>query len=175
MHNVNAASIFAAIAQIPLLLFTGLLVQINTLPRFIQPFTYLSYYRLCFESALITLYGFGRCGARETMSMAQLRTILGDDVEEVIDCVWSHTSVISSPFDGFFGGSDNATSTANPLFDRVSKMMAIMEKQNPSLIMQNFDLHDENLHFEMALLAFYALAARVIAYIVLYRKASQQK
>lgn len=175
VHNVNAASIFAAIAQIPLLLFTGLLVQINTLPRFIQPFTYLSYYRLCFESALITLYGFGRCGVRETLSMAQLRTILGDDVEEVIDCVWTHTSVISSPFDNFFGDSSNATSTANPLFERVSKMMSIMEKQNPSLIMQNFDLKDENLHFEMGLLALYAVLARVVAYIVLYKKASQQK
>src|SRR5262249_54311287 len=43
VNNVNAAAISGAIFQIPLILFTGLLVRINSLPKFIQPFTYLSY------------------------------------------------------------------------------------------------------------------------------------
>lgn len=50
-----------------------------------------------------------------------------------------------------------------------------VDKQNPSLIMKNFNLNDEDLHFEMALLAAYAVIARLIAYVVLYRKANAQK
>lgn len=164
VHNVNAASIFAAIAQIPMLLFTGLLVQINTLPSFIRPLTYLSYYRLCFESALIILYGYGRCQRPKPFDMKEVRRLLGDDVEEVMDCVGQHVS--------FF---DNTGSKGGGLFGRLDSIMAHAQNSNPSLIMKNFNLSDEDLHFEIAMLALYAVVARVIAYVVLYRKANAQK
>ena len=161
VHNVNAASIFAAIVQIPMLLFTGLLVQINTLPRVIQPFTYLSYYRLCFESALIILYGFNRCSPPKPFDMNLVRNMLGDDVEEVMDCVGQHVSLFDT--------------SNNSLMSRFEKIVGQVEKTNPSLIMKNFNLHDEDLHFEIGMLALYALVARIVAYIVLYRKATSKR
>lgn len=166
VHNVNAASIFAAISQIPLLLFTGLLVQINTLPRFIRPLTYLSYYRLSFETALITIYGYDRCHKVENpFDMKKIRKFIGDDVEEVMDCVWQHTSI--------FEASD--PNGPPSLLDRFNRISTIIGKQNPSLVMQNFDLKDEDLHYEIGLLVVYAIVMRFIAYIILYRKASAQK
>ena len=162
VHNVNAASIFAAIAQIPMLLFTGLLVQINTLPSFIRPLTYLSYYRLCFESALIILYGYGRCERPKPFNMQEVRRLLGDDVEEVMDCVGQHVNI--------FGGDSDSS-----LFSRFDRLMTHVDNQNPSLIMKNFNLSDSDLHFEIGLLALYAIMARLIAYVVLYRKATAQK
>ena len=166
MHNVNAASIFAAIVQIPMLLFTGLLVQINTLPRVVRPFTYLSYYRLCFESALIVLYGYDRCQKPVPFDMKQLRLLFGDDVEEVMDCVWSHSTVFSF---------EEEKSSTSYLSDRLNRFVEATAKQNPSLIMQNFNLADDDLHFLMLLLVIYAVVARLVAYIVLYRKATAQK
>lgn len=161
VHNVNAASIFAAIAQIPMLLFTGLLVQINTLPYFIRPLTYLSYYRLCFESALIILYGYGRCKPPKPFDMKEVRRLIGDDVEEVIDCVGQHVSFFEDDSSDMFGR-----------FDRI---MQSVDNANPSLIMRNFNLNDEDLYFVISLLIVYAIVARIVAYIVLYRKANAQK
>lgn len=166
VHNVNAASIFAAVSQIPLLLFTGLLVQIKTLPSFIQPLTYLSYYRLSFEASLIVLYGYGRCSKPQPLDMKQLRLLLGDDAEEVVDCVWTHSSLLQ------FGEGQTSHSY---LSDRLSKFIEAADRQNPSLIMENFDLADEDLYFDLLLLLIYAVAARILAYIVLYKKATAQK
>lgn len=163
VHNVNAASIFAAISQIPLMLFTGLLVQIEQLPKVIQPLTYLSYYRLCFEACVIVFFGHERCKKPEPFDMKKIRTILGDDVEEVMDCVWQNTN--------FFESVDEKPS----LSDRLEKILASTENQNPSLIMQNFRLKDEDLHFLMICLGIYAIVARIVAYIVLYRKANSRK
>ncbi len=94
--------------------------------------------------------------------MKEVRRLLGDDVEEVMECVGQHVS---------FFGSDSQGS----LFNKVDRFMNQVDKQNPSLIMKNFNLNDEDLHFEMALLAAYAVIARLIAYVVLYRKANAQK
>ena len=165
VHNVNAASIFAAIAQIPMLLFTGLLVQINTLPSFIRPLTYLSYYRLCFESALIILYGYGRCPMPTPFNMKEVRRLLGDDVEEVMDCITQHVSIFENDDDHKQGG----------LINRFGSILIKAQNSNPSLIMKNFNLADEDLHFEIFLLTIYAIVTRIIAYMVLYRKANAQK
>lgn len=163
VHNVNAASIFAATTQIPLLLFTGLLVQIDSLPIFIRPLTYLSYYRLCFEACVIVFYGYGRCPKPEPFDLKKVRQIIGDDVEEVMDCVWQNTNFL-----------DNKSNEPS-LLDRFERIMQITENQNPSLIMQNFKLKDEDLHFLIILLAVYALVSRIIAYFVLYRKANSRR
>lgn len=90
--------------------------------------------------------------------------MLGDDVEEVMECVGQHVS--------FFGEDGSSGSS---LFGKFDRFMNQVDKQNPSLIMKNFNLNDEDLHFEMLLLALYAVISRVIAFIVLYRKANAQK
>lgn len=88
--------------------------------------------------------------------------MLGDDVEEVMECVGQHVS---------FFGEDGQSS----IFNKFDRFMNQVDKQNPSLIMKNFNLNDEDLHFEMLLLALYAVISRVIAFVVLYRKANAQK
>nr|XP_046916382.1 ATP-binding cassette sub-family G member 1-like [Dermatophagoides farinae] len=162
VHNVNAASIFAATSQIPLLLFTGFLVQIDQLPRIIQPLTYLSYYRLFFESTVITFYGFNRCPEPEPFDLKRIRSIMGDDAEEMMDCVWQNTN--------FFDSSSGPSLT-----DRLERILSASENQNPSLILQNFHLHEKDLPFLMCLLGSYAIITRVLAYIVLYRKANSRR
>ncbi|KAF7495524.1 ATP-binding cassette sub-family G member 1 [Sarcoptes scabiei] len=163
VHNVNAASIFAATSQIPLLLFTGLLVQIDTLPKFLQPFTYLSYYRLFFEATVIVFYGYNRCPIPEPFDLKKIRKIIGDDVEEVMDCVWQNTN--------FFESNNNNPSLSN-VFE---KILTATENQNPSLIMRNFRLKDEDLNFLIFSLIVYVFVSRIFAYITLYRKANSKK
>nr|XP_027196007.1 ATP-binding cassette sub-family G member 1-like isoform X2 [Dermatophagoides pteronyssinus] len=162
VHNVNAASIFAATSQIPLLLFTGFLVQIDQLPRIIQPLTYLSFYRLFFESTVITFYGFNRCPEPEPFDLKRVRELMGDDAEEMMDCVWQNTN--------FFDSSSGPSLT-----DRLERILSASENQNPSLILQNFRLNEKDLPFLMCLLGSYAIIARIIAYIVLYRKANSRR
>ncbi|XP_053206877.1 ATP-binding cassette sub-family G member 1-like [Panonychus citri] len=62
VHNVTAAVFLGPASCLPLLLFSGFLVKIETMPALLRPLTNLSYIRFGFEGVLISLYGFFRCG-----------------------------------------------------------------------------------------------------------------
>ncbi|XP_015793118.1 ATP-binding cassette sub-family G member 1-like [Tetranychus urticae] len=62
VHNVTAAVFLGPASCLPLLLFSGFLVKIETMPAILRPLTNLSYIRFGFEGVLISLYGFFRCG-----------------------------------------------------------------------------------------------------------------
>ena len=72
VNSVTASTVIGAIINIPLLLFAGLLIKLQTIPQIFQPFTYLSYFRLTFKSMLILIYGYGRCEAVDKVSITTI-------------------------------------------------------------------------------------------------------
>ncbi len=138
------------------MLFTGLLVQIDTLPTFVQPFTYLSYFRLGFESLIITFYGFGRCRPIEAITMKDIKATFGDDIQPVMFCL------------NDYGLLDNIT-------DKFEKFSDDYQSRNPSLVMDGFVLKDEDLYFNIAFMIGYAVVIRIIAFCVLLFRANRKK
>lgn len=51
----------AAMSLVPVILFAGFFIRIHSMP-YLQFLTYFSYLRFAFESVLIAVYGFNRCG-----------------------------------------------------------------------------------------------------------------
>lgn len=155
VNNVNAAAISGAIFQIPLILFTGLLVRINSLPAFIQPFTYLSYFRLGFETLVLTLYGFGRCQPIKEITMKDLKQSFGQDVVSVLGCITNS------------GLMDNITEKYEQFSDNYYK-------SNPSLVLQGFAIDENDFYIDLAVMVGYALIARTLAYFVLRYRANSK-
>ncbi|XP_075586305.1 ATP-binding cassette sub-family G member 1 [Dermatophagoides farinae] len=61
VKQANQALIFAALSQMGLILFSGLFVPNSSLPVPLKHMTYVSQYRLGFESLIISIYGYDRC------------------------------------------------------------------------------------------------------------------
>ena len=156
VNNVNAAAIFGAIFQIPLILFTGLLVRIKSLPAFIQPLTYLSYFRLGFETLVLTIYGFERCEPIKEITMKDLKQHFGPDIQSVVGCVYDS---------GIF---DNITQK----FDNFSENYY---NSNPSIVLQGFAIDEGDFYIDLIVMAIYAIVARTLAYFVLSYRANRKK
>lgn len=60
-HNLNLAVFCAAFAQVPVIIFSGFFIRLQSM-RNLKFLTYFSYLRFAFESILATSYGFERCG-----------------------------------------------------------------------------------------------------------------
>ncbi|XP_054161017.1 ATP-binding cassette subfamily G member 4-like [Oppia nitens] len=156
VNNVNAAAITGAIFQIPLVLFTGLLVRINSLPEIIRPFTYLSYFRLGFETLILTIYGFDRCEPVKEITLTDLKQTFGNDIVSVMGCI--HDS----------GVMDNITAKFEHLSDSYYK-------SNPSLVLQGFGVTEDDFYIDLIVMIVYTIVARILAYFVLSYQANLKK
>ncbi|XP_074601926.1 ATP-binding cassette sub-family G member 1-like [Brevipalpus obovatus] len=132
VHQMTAAVFLGPLTSLPLLLFSGFLVKIETMPAILRPLTSLSYIRYGFEGVLVSLYGYNRCGLNASEKIAQLKgtfkswmnkmliiatqTINEDDDEqemrEDVDNVHQMTdSLTSAIFNSVSGGISNTNST----------------------------------------------------------------
>ncbi|CAG2105000.1 unnamed protein product [Medioppia subpectinata] len=155
-NNVNAATIAGAVSQIPLILFTGLLVRIQSLPDFIRPFTYLSYYRLGFETLILTIYGFGRCEPVKEIKLSDLKQTFGPDIIPVMGCI------------NEYGILDNIT-------HKFEKFSDDFYKTNPSLVLQGFGITEDDFYIDLAVMLAYVLIVRILAYMALSYRANSKK
>lgn len=147
IDNINQATIFAAISQLGLVLFSGLFVSKSSLPVFISRMTYISHYRLAFESLILILYGHGRClgvDLKQQFNLEIVRKHFPNDTEEILDCFINHVN-LESKFD---------------------QLMIKLDK-NPSIALESFSLVERDLNFNLALLASYIILYRLVAFYVL--------
>jgi hypothetical protein len=156
VNNINAACIMGAIIQIPLVLIAGFFIPIHAMPAFIRPLSYLSYYRLGFESFIITFYGFGRCAPPEPITIHHIKQTFGEDVIPVMGCIDE------------YGLLDNIT-------DKFESFSEELLKCNPSILMQGFNLNDNDLYLNMAFMIVYAIVLKITAFCVLQLRANSIK
>jgi ATP-binding cassette subfamily G (WHITE) protein 1 len=155
VNNITAATVIGATVNIPLFLFTGLLIKIKSMPAFFQPLTYISYFRLAFECLMAIIYGFNRCPQLEPISFKDLKEEFGTDIIPMLQCIDDYDSSIV----------DNAT-----LALKVYNEM--IEKNNPSYALQSFDYFDNVLYFDIGIMIIYTIVLRVLAYGVLVWRTS---
>lgn len=58
----------APASMIPMFLLSGFFVKIETMPSYLKPVTYLTYWRYAFEAIIVAIYGQNRCSAEGLLS-----------------------------------------------------------------------------------------------------------
>lgn len=77
MNDVNSAVFVGLLMFIPLTLFAGFLVTINSMPVYFRAVSWLNYFRFAYEAFVLAIYGFGRCREEESVFFDSLnRTAL---------------------------------------------------------------------------------------------------
>lgn len=159
VKDVTTSTVVGGTINIPLFLFTGLLIKISTMPTYFQPFTYLSYFRLGFEAILVTLYGLNRCEPVEPITYQYLKGEFGDNIIDMYVCL----SDISPT------APENVTYMIDSYNE---KFLTTLNTTSSSLALNAFDYNDHTLWFNLILMAIYLLLLRTFAYYILYRKTS---
>ena len=149
VNNIITTTVIGATINVPLFLFTGLLIKIRSIPFYIRPLTYISYFRLAFEAIMIIIYGLNRCPPLEPISFKELKEEFGGDIVPMFKCIDDYdTDVI-----------DNATLAMSVY----NKMLA----KDPSYALSSFDYDDSVLYYNIFYMIVYTVLLRLIAYIVL--------
>ncbi|KPM07160.1 ABC transporter-like protein 12 [Sarcoptes scabiei] len=157
VKDVTSSTVVGGVINIPLLLFTGLLVKISVMPEYFRPVTYLSYFRLAFEALLVSIYGLDRCDSIEPITYSDLKEQLG---EEVIDMYVCMAEI-----------SPTATENITNLIDRYNeKFLTKIQNSSSSMALQSFQYNDETLWYSLFAMAIYMTILRLAAYSILYRK-----
>ena len=60
-NDIMIAIFMATMVTFPIAALSGLVVRYNDIPHYLRYFAYLSPLKYCFEGALLSIYGFGRC------------------------------------------------------------------------------------------------------------------
>ena len=152
VDNITASTVIGAIVNIPLLLFAGLLIKIQTIPKIFQPLTYISYFRLTFESIMLLIYGFGRCEHVERVSIKTLKSELGDHIVPMSKCIYDFDPELL----------ENITLAIDYFNDMLDK--------SSSFAIQAFEYQENNIYFNIVLLVLYTILLRFFAYILLVWK-----
>ena len=152
VDSITAATVIGALINVPLLLFTGLLIKIQMIPPFFQPFTYISYFRLAFESIMTIIYGFGRCDPVNNLTITNMKSEFGDQIIPMFKCIYDYdyemVENLTLAMD-FFNG----------LID-----------ENYSFALQAFGFSETHLLLNIITLIAYSIVLRVLAYFLLVWK-----
>ena len=149
VDNITASTVIGATINIPLFLFTGLLIKIKSIPVYFRPLTYISYFRLAFEALMAIIYGFNRCPQLEPISFRELKEEFGGDIVPMLKCIDDYDSDII----------DNAT--------LAMKVYNDMMENNPSYALSSFDYEDSILYYNIFYMFIYTIILRLSAYFVL--------
>lgn len=157
VNNINAAVFAGAILTIPILLFAGLFVRIASMPAFLQPISYFSYFRLSFEAILVALYGFGRCPQTAPIVTEEVvAEKLGDAFMPLLDCIDT------------VGLLKNVTGAVDAQNEK-------LKLQNGSLVMEGFNLTDDVLMTNIIIMIAYFLILRIGGYLILLWRANRKE
>ncbi|CAG2171083.1 unnamed protein product [Oppiella nova] len=150
MNDIRASILSLTTIVTALLLFSGSLIPVRILPSYLQTLSYLSIFRLTYESMLIILYGFNRCPTlNDPLTMDSLTHEFGVNMYHMEECL------------------KGADSLANVTRNSLSGINRLVAKQNPSRILEWFDLQDRDLYVYISLFLAYTVTLRWLAYYAL--------
>ncbi|CAG2164602.1 unnamed protein product [Oppiella nova] len=157
MNDIRASILSLTTIVTALLLFSGSLIPVRILPSYLQTLSYLSIFRLTYESMLIILYGFNRCPTlNDPLTMDSLTHEFGVNMYHMEECL---------------EGADNLANVTRNSLSGISRLVA---KQNPSRILEWFDLQDRDLYIYISLFIAYTVTLRWLAYYALKWRARIQ-
>jgi len=149
IRNVNASLLTFATLFMPFILFSGFLIPINKMPKILQYISYISIFRLAYESLILVVYGFGRCKPNlNIITTQQLKVELGLDLAEIDQCFPENHSF------------PNIT-------QELHKFNTYLSNSNPSKILEFFLLEENTLYLNITLMTIYTILLRVLAYYAL--------
>lgn len=152
VDSITAATVVGALVNVPLLLFTGLLIKIQMIPQFFQPFTFISYFRVAFESIMTLIYGFGRCDPIDKLTITNMKTEFGQQIIPMFKCIYDYD----------YEMVENLT-LAMDFFNRLID-------NNYSFALQAFEFSETHLLINIVILIIYAIVLRLLAYFFLVWK-----
>lgn len=155
VKDVTTSTVVGGIINIPLFLFTGLLIKISSMPQYFQPLTYLSYFRLAFESLLVTIYGLDRCHKTEPITFNYLKSEFGEEILDMYSCL----SYINPSI------PENLTNTIDSYNEQF-----LTNITSSSMALHIFNYNDNTLWINVIYMAIYMIFLRLIAYCILHRK-----
>ena len=161
----------------PFFLLAGFLVRTKGIPSYLQPLTSISYSKYCFESMVITLYGYDRCWYPEvnqtltappwlrflkTMTATMMDHNDNEDDLNYIDDNGEHEE-------------DQALNDILALFSGRTVPKGGPEDRHQSMVMNLFGFTDDMLPYNCLILGVFALVMQIIAYSVFVWKLRRSK
>ncbi|RWS06662.1 ATP-binding cassette sub-family G member 1-like protein [Dinothrombium tinctorium] len=189
MHNMTAAVYIGPLTALPLLLFSGFLVKIETIPALLRPLSNLSYVRFSFEGAIISIYGFDRCGEDVKARLDLMQNMLRGWFAKMLSIVSRAINEKDEDYDYGYEQSSNSTVDENETTELQNLSGALVdtiiagigggmrnsEGDVVSGVMALFDLEDHHLYRSFILLLIFFVLLRVATYFfVLWRSNSRK-
>lgn len=88
------ATIIACTTIFPVVIFSGFLVKINSIPWYFKPMTYCSHLKYAFEGMLLSIYGFSRCtGGEVVKDFIDDITATSRNPMSLISTIWSSLEI----------------------------------------------------------------------------------
>ena len=88
------ATIIACTTIFPVVIFSGFLVKIHSIPWYFKPITYFSHLKYAFEGLLLSVYGFGRCtGGEAVKDFIDDITSASRNPMSLISTIWSSLEI----------------------------------------------------------------------------------
>ncbi|KAI1304089.1 ATP-binding cassette sub-family G member 1 [Halotydeus destructor] len=192
---------FGSVASgFPPILFGGFVVQVAQIRWYLKPLTYVSYVRYAFESLVITIYGYDRCGAKIGANFADKIATSSNPIQLIGTLVQNFNltskdagtfsallgvdgscveSVINGTID-YFGLSSGPVGDEADDYDdggdnatTVASVAPSLEEANyeeSSYVLNYFSLKEESLVPNIMALLFYIVILKFLTYYILQRK-----
>lgn len=163
--NIPAAVFLGPMSCIPFILFSGIFIRVSSMPSHLSWLSYLDYMRFSFEGNIVSLYGFGRCGANATSGLLAAKKSL---------FVWMSEMLGADP--GSSGPQVNytlsgvTTEFVDEIVDSMAGPFISDDDVVQSASMNEFDLYDYHLYRAWGMLALLLLIKRVAVYFVIVKK-----
>ncbi|RWS06663.1 ATP-binding cassette sub-family G member 1-like protein [Dinothrombium tinctorium] len=182
MQNLYAVIYLCPSLLLTLLLFSGFLIRLSTMPEVAWLLTHLSFLRYVFEAALVSLYGFGRCPQVIDLQIKDLRNKLSTTLFSFLRIFYvekegdypveqSYTNVnVSLPM-------QNAQNMTEALVETIlaGSGVSYLDENNHviSIVLYFYDLRDSDLYYAHLIIILHVILMRVISYLFMIWRASK--
>ena len=197
-RDIVSASLLTVASAIPVIMFAGFLVRLESMPWYFRPISYISYIRYSFEASLVSIYGFGRCGPSSGQSFID-ELLSAADPMQIARNLYSSFNVTYADIRRFglilnvdedcLGDVHNKTVEYFGLGEETSEdysddglmdnATSIAEEvgiaKNPSYVLSYYNLDDSIIYHDFACLAIFVLVVKVIVYLLLKFKTKATK
>lgn len=134
------ATIIACTTIFPVVIFSGFLVKIHSIPWYFKPITYFSHLKYAFEGLLLSVYGFGRCtGGEAVKDFIDDITSASRNPMSLISTIWSSLEISprdTKRFSILLGLQENQLA---PVINAISEYLGVEAKLPNATTDSSFD------------------------------------
>ncbi|KAI1298170.1 ATP-binding cassette sub-family G member 1 [Halotydeus destructor] len=196
VERPDEAMYIAPTATLPFFMLSGFFVKVETMPAYLKPLSSLSYWRWGFEAIIVAIYGLDRCDklqdspATKMAAAASRQPVNECTVFGRIMATLKETGVDFNSLKGYvdmyiyanpelkdkMATVETDLQDIQKLFDansnKINETVSGASLFQHSLVLNQFQLTDYDLIANLSFLLIFVFLCRLLAYIVLYYKAS---